>query len=47
MKLLLHALKDISCQVPLEFQLAGSKALHSEIPRFINSVWNMEEFPQH
>jgi hypothetical protein len=47
MKLLLHTVKDISCQVPIEFQLTGSKTLQSEIPRFINSVWNMEEFPQH
>jgi len=41
--------KDTNHQVRIQFQqksLAGSLAIHYDICKLINSIWNQEELPQ-
>ena len=42
-KLKRHKTPDID-QIPAELIKAGGRAIHPEIHKFINSIWNKEEF---
>jgi len=33
-------------QIPEELTQAGGRKIHSEIHKFINSIWNKEELPE-
>jgi len=33
-------------QIPAELIILGGRKIHSEISKFINSIWNKEEWPQ-